>query len=57
MLEWIKTAADIEKAAKHIIALSARAVLIKGGRRKEARYAEDLFMGAGRQPGARIQRH
>jgi hydroxymethylpyrimidine/phosphomethylpyrimidine kinase len=42
----IKTDTDIEQAAKHIIALGARAVLIKGGHRKEAAYAEDLFMGA-----------
>ena len=42
----IKTDTDIEQAAKHIIALGARAVLIKGGHRKEAPYAEDLFMGA-----------
>lgn len=42
----IKTNADIERAAKHIIALGAGAVLIKGGHRKEASYAEDLFMGA-----------
>ena len=42
----IKTDADIEQAAKHILALGAGAVLIKGGHRKEAPYAEDLFMGA-----------
>jgi hydroxymethylpyrimidine/phosphomethylpyrimidine kinase len=42
----IKTDTDIEKAAKHIIALGAGAVLIKGGHRKDAPYAEDLFMGA-----------
>ena len=47
MQEWsIKTNADIEEAAKHILALGARAVVIKGGHRKEAPYAEDLFMAA-----------
>jgi hydroxymethylpyrimidine/phosphomethylpyrimidine kinase len=42
----IKTDEDIEKAAKRILALGAGAVLIKGGHRKEAPYAEDLFMAA-----------
>ena len=42
----IKTDADMEEAAKRILALGAGAVLIKGGHRKEALFAEDLFMGA-----------
>ena len=42
----IKTEIDIEQAAKRILALGAEAVLIKGGHRKEASYAEDLYMGA-----------
>lgn len=42
----IKTDKDIEQAAKRILTLGAGAVLIKGGHRKEAPYAEDLFMGA-----------
>ncbi|NYF25713.1 hydroxymethylpyrimidine/phosphomethylpyrimidine kinase [Sporosarcina sp. JAI121] len=42
----IKTDADMEEAAKRMIALGAKAVLIKGGHRKEAPYAQDFFLGA-----------
>lgn len=40
----IETDADIKKAAEHILALGAHSVVIKGGHRFEAPYAEDLFM-------------
>lgn len=40
----IKTDADIEEAARHILALGAKAVVIKGGHRRDAAFAEDLFM-------------
>ncbi len=42
----IKTESDIEKAAERMIALGAKAVVVKGGHRKEAPFAEDLFIGA-----------
>ena len=42
----IKTGEDIEKAAKRILDLGAGVVLIKGGHRREAPYAEDFFMAA-----------
>lgn len=42
----IETNADIKKAAEHILALGTSAVVIKGGHRTEALYAEDLFMSA-----------
>lgn len=42
----IETDADIKKAAAHILALGADSVVIKGGHRFEAPYAEDLFMSA-----------
>ena len=42
----IETNADIKKSAEHILALGASAVVIKGGHRTGAPYAEDLFMSA-----------
>ena len=42
----IETDADIEKSAEHILTLGAHSVVIKGGHRLEAPYAEDLFMSA-----------
>ena len=39
----IKTDKDIEEAAQHILALGAKAVVIKGGHRRDASYAEDFF--------------
>lgn len=42
----IKTETDIEKAAERMIVLGAKAVVVKGGHRKEAPFAEDLFIGA-----------
>lgn len=42
----IHTDQDMIDAAKHILALGAGAVVIKGGHRKDANYAEDLFMSA-----------
>ena len=42
----IKTESDIEKAAERMMALGAKAVVVKGGHRKEAPFAEDLFIGA-----------
>lgn len=40
----IKTDADIKKAAAHIISLGADAVIIKGGHRSDAPFAEDFFL-------------
>jgi hydroxymethylpyrimidine/phosphomethylpyrimidine kinase len=40
----IKTDKDIEEAAEHILALGAKAVVIKGGHRQDAAFAEDMFM-------------
>ncbi|WP_172370472.1 bifunctional hydroxymethylpyrimidine kinase/phosphomethylpyrimidine kinase [Sporosarcina jiandibaonis] len=40
----IETDKDIEEAAKHILALGAKAVVIKGGHRRNASFAEDVFM-------------
>jgi hydroxymethylpyrimidine/phosphomethylpyrimidine kinase len=40
----IKTDKDIEEAAEHILALGAKAVVIKGGHRQDAAFAEDVFM-------------
>ncbi|AOV06472.1 bifunctional hydroxymethylpyrimidine kinase/phosphomethylpyrimidine kinase [Sporosarcina ureilytica] len=42
----IQNNADIEKAAKHILALGAKSVVIKGGHRVDVPDAEDLFMSA-----------
>lgn len=42
----IQNNADIEKAAKHILALGAQSVVIKGGHRVDVPDAEDLFMSA-----------
>ena len=42
----IKTETDIEKAAERMMVLGAKAVVVKGGHRKEAPFAEDLFIGA-----------
>lgn len=42
----IKSESDIERAAEHILALGANSVVIKGGHRKEAPFAEDLFLGS-----------
>lgn len=39
----INTEEDIKEAAAHILALGAKSVLIKGGHRQEASYAEDFF--------------
>lgn len=39
----IKTEEDINKAAEHILGLGAKSVIIKGGHRTEALYAEDFF--------------
>ena len=40
----IHTNRDIFEATEHILALGAEAVVIKGGHRKGAQYAEELFM-------------
>jgi hydroxymethylpyrimidine/phosphomethylpyrimidine kinase len=40
----IKTDKDIDKAAEHILALGAKAVVIKGGHRQDAAFAEDVFV-------------
>lgn len=40
----IETDADIKKAAAHILALGADAVVIKGGHRTDTPYAEDFFL-------------
>ncbi len=40
----IVTDADLNKAGEHILALGAKAVVIKGGHRSSAPYAEDFFM-------------
>ena len=40
----IETDKDIEEAAQHILALGAKAVVIKGGHRRDASYAEDFFV-------------
>jgi hydroxymethylpyrimidine/phosphomethylpyrimidine kinase len=40
----IKTDKDIEEAAEHILALGAKAVVIKGGHRQDAAFAEDVFV-------------
>jgi hydroxymethylpyrimidine/phosphomethylpyrimidine kinase len=40
----IKTDKDIDKAAEHILALGAKAVVIKGGHRQDAAFAEDMFV-------------
>lgn len=42
----IKSESDIERAAEHMMALGAHSVVIKGGHRKEAAFAEDLFVGS-----------
>jgi len=42
----IETDLDIKKAAEHIIALGANSVIIKGGHRMDAPFAEDFFMSA-----------
>lgn len=40
----ITTETDIKEAAEHILALGAKSVLIKGGHRREATFAEDYFI-------------
>ena len=42
----IQTDADIREAGNHILALGAKAVIIKGGHRTDASFAEDFFMSA-----------
>lgn len=42
----IKTLADMEFAAQHLLKMGCKAVVMKGGHREEASFAEDLFMSA-----------
>ncbi|MBK3494667.1 bifunctional hydroxymethylpyrimidine kinase/phosphomethylpyrimidine kinase [Viridibacillus sp. YIM B01967] len=42
----IKTDSDVENAAKKLLEMGAEAVVLKGGHRDTANYAEDLFLAA-----------